>query len=63
MKRNFLLLLIFVLVVIAISEGIGFQSIPIGKFNIGLLPLVFAIIITMVLGIRIFRKGIIKKNL
>ncbi|MCJ7843145.1 DUF3100 domain-containing protein [Lederbergia sp. NSJ-179] len=61
MKRNFLFLLIFVLLVIAIAEWIGFQSIPIGKFNIGLLPLVFAIIITMILGIQFFRKGIIKK--
>lgn len=61
MKRSFLFLLIFELVVIAIAEGIGFQSIPIGKFNIGFLPLVFAIMITMILGIQIFRKGIIKK--
>ncbi|MFD2629945.1 DUF3100 domain-containing protein [Oceanobacillus kapialis] len=40
---------------------IGFQSIAIGSFNIGLLPLVFAIIITMVLGLQIFRKGFWKK--
>lgn len=61
MKRNFILLLIFALIVITIAEMIGFQSIPIGKFNVGLLPLVFAILITMVLGISFFRKGIMKK--
>lgn len=61
MKRNFIFLLIFVLIVITIAEFIGFQTIPLGKFNIGLLPLVFAILITMILGIGLFRKGIFKK--
>ncbi|WP_062108057.1 DUF3100 domain-containing protein [Bacillus niameyensis] len=61
MKRNFIFLLIFVLIVIMIAEFIGFQTIPLGKFNIGLLPLVFAILITMILGIGLFRKGIFKK--
>jgi hypothetical protein len=61
MRSNFIYLLIFTLIVIAASELIGFQSIPIGPISINLLPLVFAIIITMVLGLSIFRKGILKK--
>jgi Protein of unknown function (DUF3100) len=61
MKSNFIYLLVFTLIVIAASELIGFQSIPLGPISINLLPLVFAIIITMVLGLSIFRKGILKK--
>lgn len=61
MKKNFVFLLLFVVVVITAAEMIGFQSIPIGNFTIGLLPLVFAILITMILGFSIFRKGFWKK--
>lgn len=60
MKKNFTLLIIFALVVISISEWIGFQSISIGPINLSILPLVFAIIITMVFGIKTFRIGILK---
>lgn len=60
-KRNFLYLLIFALIVIIFAEMIGFISIPLGKFEIGVLPLVYAILLTMILGIGIFRKGIMKK--
>ncbi|MEC0094040.1 hypothetical protein PMSD_22565 [Paenibacillus macquariensis subsp. defensor] len=58
---NFALFLIFVLVVIAIAERIGYQSFALGSFKIGLLPLVFAILITMLLGIKLCRKGILKR--
>ncbi|MCM3766226.1 DUF3100 domain-containing protein [Neobacillus niacini] len=61
MKKNFILFLIFALAVITIAEFIGFQRIPLGPIAINLLPLVFAILITMVLGMAIFRKGIFKK--
>lgn len=61
MKGKILYLIIFSLVVVTVSEFIGFQAIQIGQFTIGLLPLVFAIIITMILGIQTFRKGILKK--
>jgi hypothetical protein len=61
MKFNFIYLLIFSLIVITAAELIGFQSIPLGAISINLLPLVFAILITMVLGLSIFRKGIFKK--
>lgn len=58
---NFVLFLVFALLVIAAAEGIGYQSVTIGSFKIGLLPLVFAIIITMILGMKIFRKGVLKR--
>ncbi|WP_087974130.1 DUF3100 domain-containing protein [Oceanobacillus rekensis] len=61
MKKNFIYLIVFALLVITVAEFIGFQSIPIGSFSIGLLPLVFAIAITMILGLSIFRKGFWKK--
>ncbi|MEC5423225.1 DUF3100 domain-containing protein [Virgibacillus sp. C22-A2] len=61
MKKNFVLLLIFVLATITIAEMIGFQSIPLGPVTIGLLPLVYAILLTMILGFQVFRKGIWKK--
>ncbi|WP_316569092.1 DUF3100 domain-containing protein [Neobacillus sp. YIM B06451] len=60
MKSKLLYLLVFVLLVITAAEFIGFQAITIGNFKVGLLPLVFAILITMILGIPVFRKGILK---
>ena len=56
-NKNFIFLIIFVLIIITVAEMIGFQSIPIGSISIGLLPLVFAIVITMILGLQLFRKG------
>ena len=61
MKRNFIYLIIYSLIIIAVAELIGFQVLPLGSIKINLLPLVFAILLTMVLGFQIFRKGIIKK--
>lgn len=53
-------LILFSLVIVTIAEFIGIQSIKLGQFNISLLPLVFAIIITMLLGVNFLRKGILK---
>ncbi|MDY0393656.1 DUF3100 domain-containing protein [Virgibacillus halophilus] len=61
MKRNFLYLLIFVLVIIFTAEMIGVQSVQLGSISIGILPLVFAVLITMALGLKVFRKGFWKK--
>ncbi|WP_445661438.1 DUF3100 domain-containing protein [Bacillus sp. FSL K6-3431] len=61
MKANFLYLLVFSLIIITTAEFIGFQLITIGSVNIGILPLVFAILLTMFLGFQVFRKGILKK--
>ncbi|MFD2117144.1 DUF3100 domain-containing protein [Paenibacillus yanchengensis] len=60
-KLSLLILIAFVMVVIAISELIGIRPITIGSLKISLLPLVFAIVITMVLGMAIFRKGFMKQ--
>src|SRR5690625_2360988 len=59
--KNLLYLIAFVLVVVFIAEMIGVQSIPIGGISIGILPLVIAIIITMILGMKFFRRGFWKK--
>lgn len=61
MKSKFIYLLVFVLLVITTAEMIGFQAITIGSIKIGLLPLVFAILITMVLGLPFLRKGILQR--
>lgn len=61
MKKNLLYLIIFVLAVVFIAEMIGFQSINIGNLSVGILPLVFAIVFTMILGMKFFRKGFWKK--
>lgn len=61
MKSKLPYLLVFVLLVITAAEFIGFQAITFGTFKVGLLPLVFAILITMVLGLPVLRKGIFKK--
>ncbi|MGY3779559.1 DUF3100 domain-containing protein [Isobaculum melis] len=60
-KKNGLYFLGFILVIIFIAEMIGIQSIPVGKVRISILPLVFAVLIGMVLGIPAFRKGVLKK--
>lgn len=60
-KNNLIYLILFSIVVIFIAEMIGFQLITIGSMNIGLLPLLFALLITMILSIPVFRKGIFKK--
>ncbi len=60
MKKDRISFLLFVLLVIFISEMIGILWFPFPSFSITLLPLVFAVLITMIVGIPFFRKGIIK---
>ena len=60
MKKDRILFFGFILLIIFISEMIGVQGITIGSISISVLPLVFAVIIAMVVGLSIFRKGIIK---
>lgn len=60
-NKNLPYLIIFSVIVILIAELIGFKVLSIGKFKIGLLPLLFALIITMILAFNIFRKGILEK--
>lgn len=62
MKVKFLYLLVFSLVVITVAESIGMRRIALGgKVTIALLPLMFAVIMTMILGIRSLRKGFLAK--
>lgn len=60
-KGHLVYLILFALFLITAAEWIGIQSIPIGNITINLLPLVFAILIAMILGTAIFRRGIMKK--
>lgn len=59
-NKNFILLIIYVLVVVFIAEMIGFQSISLFGIKFNFLPLVFALLITMTLAAKVFRKGLLK---
>lgn len=61
MNKNLIFLIGFSLIIITVAEFIGFVNIQIGKFTITLLPLVFAVVLTMILGFTILRKGFWKK--
>lgn len=60
-NKNFIYMIIFAIITIIISEIIGIKFIFVGKVRIVLLPLVFALLIGMGLGLKIFRKGILDK--
>ncbi|WP_198025349.1 DUF3100 domain-containing protein [Brachybacterium phenoliresistens] len=56
------LLIGLVLVTIVIAEAIGIRPVPItDSITITILPLVFAVLITMILGIPVWRKGILRR--
>ncbi len=61
MKKSYIYMIVFALFIIAICEIIGKQEIKIGVVGLTILPLAFAILLTMLLGIRRFRKGIMTK--
>lgn len=60
-NKNLIYLIIFSVIIILVSEIIGFRILNLGKFKIGLLPLIFALILTMIFATKIFRKGIFSK--
>lgn len=60
-SKQLIYLVLFSMGVIFIAEMIGFQLLSIGSINIGILPLLFALLITMILSLGVFRKGILKK--
>lgn len=60
-SKELIYMILFSALVVFIAEMIGFQLITIGQIRIGLLPLVFALLITMFLGLPFMRKGILKK--
>ena len=62
-NKNLIYLIVFSVIIILISEIIGFRILNLGKFKIGLLPLIFALILTMIFAIQIFRKGIFQENI
>ncbi len=59
-QKEFPLLIGFVFGVVFVAEWIGFQSLHLGPVTLNFLPLVFALLITMVLGVHLWRKGILK---
>lgn len=60
-NKNFIFMLVFAALVIIISELIGAKFIPVGKVKIAILPLAFSLLIGMICGLKIFRKGIFEK--
>lgn len=60
-KAHLVYLIIFAMFLITAAEMIGIQTIPVGNIKINLLPLVFAILIAMILGMRFLRRGIMAK--
>ncbi|ATG51803.1 hypothetical protein CFK38_09925 [Brachybacterium vulturis] len=59
---DMVLLLLLVLLTITISEGIGIRSLQVtSSITITVLPLVFAVILTMALGVPVWRKGILRR--
>ena len=61
MKKSYIYMVIFALLIVAVCEIIGKQELHIGVVGLTVLPLAFAILFTMLLGMRPLRKGIIKK--
>lgn len=60
-NKRFPLLIAFVIGVVTVSEVIGFQAIPLGPITLNFLPLVWALLITMALGAKPLRKGLLAK--
>lgn len=60
-NKNSILFVIYIMIIITISELIGVQRINVGTIRISILPLVFAVLLTMIIGITTWRKGILKK--
>ncbi len=62
MKKAYIYMVVFAFVITAAAEIIGIQIIPVGqKVALTILPLAFAILFTMLLGLNSLRKGIIAK--
>lgn len=59
-NRNFIYMVVFAALIIIVSEMIGAKFIPVGKVRIVILPLAFALLIGMILGLKVFRKGILE---
>lgn len=60
-KKDNILFIVYIMIVVFISEMIGMKFIKIGNLTILILPLVFAVLISMFVAIPVWRKGILKK--
>lgn len=60
-NKDLVYLIVFSVIVIVIAEKIGFRFIQLGEMKIIFLPLLFALITTMILAVKAFRKGIMEK--
>jgi hypothetical protein len=59
---NFGSMIALVVLIIVISEAIGIQQLSIGSsVSLTVLPLVFAVLLAMIIGIPLWRKGILKR--
>lgn len=60
-RVDFALLIAFAFGIVAVSELIGFRSVPIGQITVSILPLVWAVTLGMLFGVPAWRKGILKR--
>lgn len=61
MIKDRIILVVFVALIVTVAEFIGIQTIIINAgTKMTFLPLVFAVLIAMLLGLKFFRKGILK---
>lgn len=60
-NKNLPFLIIFSIIIILVAEMIGFRSIKIGSMKLAFLPLVFALLLTMIFALKVCRVGFIKK--
>lgn len=58
-RKEKVLYLLYIMVIIFVAEMIGAQKIQLGNLSVSVLPLVFAVLIAMILGIPKLRHGII----
>ncbi len=62
MKKSFIILVSYLFLLVLVAELIGFRAISITEnVSISFLPLVWSVLIAMILGLRVFRKGFLTK--
>lgn len=59
-KKEKIVLVLYVMAIIFVSEMIGMQQLKVGSISVSVLPLVFAVLIAMILGIPKIRHGLLK---
>ena len=61
MKKQLVWLVGFVVAVVTIAELIGMQFITLGNTTVTVLPLVFSVLLAMLFGLPVLRKGLVAK--